>query len=127
MTPGEAISSLDRFLAERGEIITLRLVTGDAPNEVNVDVDCVAGVDAVNSDQIAAGIKVSDLNIIISPTQINAAGWPGLPASSRDARIPVINGPYKVVARGEPERTVVFVDAKILGGQLVRINMRVSG
>lgn len=133
MSAAATIAALDRALAQgSSEIIKLRLVVGDALNAINVDVDCVARVDPVNAEQIAAGIKASDRNIIISPTQINQAQWPGgsLPAAqplNPDPRIPVENGPYKVLMRGQNERTVVFVDPKFAFGELVRINMRVSG
>jgi hypothetical protein len=133
MSAAAIIAALDASIPlGASEVITLRLVIGDAPNHVNVDVDCIARVDAASAEQIAAGIKASDFNIIISPTQINEAQWPGGlapkdPPFNPDPRIPIVNGPYKVLMRGEHERTVAFVDPKFAFGELVRLNMRISG
>jgi len=128
----DLIGSLDDALSERGEDIILRRVVGTAPNTANVDVTCRARVDALTTEQLNAGILASDLNVIISPTQINNAQWPGgnipaLPPFNVDQRIPREGGPDKVLLRGKPVKTVAFCDAKIINGELVRINMRVTG
>jgi len=127
-----AIAALDSALAQAGEDFILRRVIGSAPNQVNIDVTCRARIDAMTEKDLAAGIPATDLNIIMSPTQINDAQWPGgttpaLPPFNVDQRIPRAGGVDKVLIRGQPPRAVVFVDPKIVGGELVRINMRVSG
>ena len=126
------IAALDSALAGYGEDIILRRVVGTAPNQVNIDVTCRARVDAMKVEEIVAGIPATDLNIIISPTQINNAQWPGgqvplLPPFNVDQRVPRINGPDKVLLRGAVPRTVAFCDPKFVNGELVRINMRVTG
>jgi hypothetical protein len=133
MSAAALISALDSaLLAGAWEEIILRRVVGTAPNQVNIDVKCIARVDAMKVEEIVAGIPATDLNIVISPTQINNAQWPGgqvpaLPPFNVDQRVPRINGPDKVLLRGAAPRTVAFCDPKFLGTEPIRINMRVTG
>jgi hypothetical protein len=128
------IAALDNALAQHSEEITLRLVIGTGANVSNVDVKCRARVDNVSAEQmLVAGIVATDLNVIISPSQINAAQWPGgqappnPPPFNPDPRIPRPNGPYKAIVRGTL-RQVAWVDPKFSNnGELVRLNMRVTG
>lgn len=130
----DLIASLDNALAQSGEDIILRRVIGVAPNQVNIDVTCRARVDAATDVQIAAGILATDLNLIMSPTQINQAQWPGgtvpaLPPFDLDQRVPRAGPTDKVLLkdRGQPPRAVAFSDPKFVNGELVRINLRISG
>ena len=129
----DLIAALDQALAEAGEDIILRRVIGSAPNQVNIDVVCRARVDAVRAEQIAAGIPATDLNVIISPTQINNAQWPGgtlqpaLAPFNLDQSVPRAGTTDKILIGGEAPRAVVFVDTQSIGGELVRINLRISG
>jgi hypothetical protein len=125
------IAALDNALSGvGGEWVTLRRVVGTAPNTVNIDVQCRARVDGVTPQEIASGISQDELHVIMSPTQINAAQWPGgqvTPAApfSVDPRIPV-KATDKVIARGK-SRTLTFIDPRLCDGELVRLNLRVSG
>jgi len=126
------IAALDSALAQTGEDIILRRTVGTAPNIINVDVACRARIDAATVEQIAAGILATDFNIIMSPTQINDAQWPGgqvpaLPPFDLDQRVPRAGPSDKVLMRGQAPKAVASVDAKFIAGELVRINMRVSG
>lgn len=126
------ISSLDSALAIGGEDIILRRVVGNSPNQVNIDVTCRARVDAIISPASAPGPKEATFSLIISPTQINNAQWPGgtvpaLPPFALDQRIPRLGGADKILMRGENPRTIVLSDPKIIGGELVRIDLRVAG
>lgn len=128
----DLIAALDNALAEAGEDIILRRVVGSAPNQVNIDVGCRARVDAMTDKDLAAGIPSTDLNIVISPTPINNAQWPGgsvpaLPPFDLDQRIPRAGPTDKVLMRGQAPRAIVFADPKFINGELVRINLRVSG
>lgn len=128
----DLIAGLDNALAEAGEDIILRRVVGSAPNQVNIDVMCRARVDSLSDAQLMAGIPATDLNVIISPTQINNVQWPGgwvpvLPPFNVDQRVPRAGVTDKVLMRGEPPRAVAFVKPFWIGGELVRIEMRVSG
>lgn len=127
----DLIAALDNALAETGEDFILRRVVGVGVSVVNVDVTCVGRINAVSTEETDAGIKATDLNVIFSPTQINDAQWPGgsvpqIPPFNIDQRIPRQNGPDKAIVRGQL-RTVAFVKPFIIGGELVRIEMRVTG
>jgi hypothetical protein len=127
----DLIAALDNALAQAGEDIILRRVVGTAPNQVNIDVKCRARVNAATVQQIVAGIPATDLNVIISPSEINAAQWPGgtvpaLPPFNLDQRIPRITTD-KALMRGQQPRAVAFVDPKFINGDLVRIDFRVTG
>lgn len=103
---------------------------GKSNNVQNIDVTCFAQVNAVSQEEIAAGISQTDLNVVISPSAINRKQWPGghveqLPPFDVDQREPRPNAD-KVIVRGKL-RTVGFVDVKYVGGEIVRINMRVTG
>ena len=135
MSASAAIAALDAALAPGsdggGEDVILRRVVGAAPNQVNIDVTCRAKVDAIKVEQIAAGVPATDLNIIMSPSQINDAQWPGgtipqIPPFNIDQRVPRANGPDKMIVRGQL-RQVAFSDPKFVAGELVRLNLRVTG
>jgi hypothetical protein len=126
------IAALDQALAQAGEDIILRRTVGTAPNQINIDVTCRARVTALSVEQMAAGIPATELNVIMSPSQISAAQWPGgsvpaLPPFDVDQRIPRAGVTDKVLMRGLAPKAVSFVDPQIIGGELVRINMRVAG
>lgn len=128
----DLIAALDNALAQAGEDVILRRVVGSGANVTNVDVTCRARVDAASVQDIVANIPATDLHVIMSPTQINDAQWPGgqvpqLPPFNVDQRVPRINGPDKVLLRGAAPRTVAFSDPKFVNGELVRINLRVTG
>lgn len=133
MSAQEDIRELDADLARDGEDVTLRRVTGASPNQANNDVLCRANVFAVTTERIIGGIAQTELNVILSPTQINAAQWPGgvatqteVPGSPKytDPRVPKINAD-KMYARGTL-RNVTFVDPLFVDGELVRINLRIG-
>lgn len=131
----DLISSLDRALSSYGsEDIVLRRIVGSAPNQVNVDVSCRARVNTLTVEQLAAGIPATELNVILSPTQINRAQWPGgtvpeLPPFNLDQRVPRAGVTDKVllITRGDQPRAVTFADPVFIAGELVRINLRISG
>lgn len=126
----DLVASLDSALAGYGEDIVLRRIVGTGVHVANIDVMCRARVDAMKTEQLAAGINSTDLNVIISPTQINEAQWPGgtfpvLPPFNVDQRIPRASVDKMIVRNSI--RNITFVDAKVIGGELVRIDLRVSG
>lgn len=126
----DLVASLDNALAQYGEDVILRRVVGTGKNTINIDVKCRARVDAMKTEQMAAGINATDLNVIMSPTQINDAQWPGgtvpiLPPFDVDQRIPRASVD-KMIVRNSP-RNITFVDAKVINGELVRIDLRVAG
>ncbi len=70
------IADLNMSLAADGEWIELRRLYGT--QLVPVSVTCRAFVRIINGTQeVAAGITQRVANIILSPSEIIAAGWPG--------------------------------------------------
>jgi hypothetical protein len=113
-------ASLDAALLAAGEDIILRRRTMVGDVVTDTDVVCRARVDTVNSNEIAGTIAVSDLKVIISPTELLAANWPdgtGSPPRTTDF----------IVARGKL-RQIKVVDPKIIGDEgLCRINLIAAG
>lgn len=123
-------AALDAALLAAGEDIVLRRQVASGSNFANIDVDCRARVDTVGADEITGTIAVSDLKIIMSPTEILAAQWPGgvpvYPVTNvSDPRVPRITD--FVIARGKT-RQVKVVDPKFIGAEgWCRINLVVAG
>ncbi len=113
------IAALDEALATVGEDIVLRRVTGEDPNTTNVDVICRAVVRTFEPEELVGGIAQTVSRIIVSPSAIEAAGWPG-------------SGPNiprrldQVIIAGRV-RDIEAVDPIHVGGRLVRIELRVLG
>jgi hypothetical protein len=124
------ISALDRALRVAGEDIVLRRRFGEAPNEIYATVICRARVDRQGSTMSPAGILLSKYSLIMSPTRINQAGWPGAVLADlpdADPRIPRENDTDDLIIRGERPRVITVCDAKVIGGELVRINLECVG
>lgn len=123
------ITALDDALATTGEDIVLRHTVGTGAAAVNVDVLVRASVRAFAPDELVGTISQSDSMVIMSPTQIIAAQWPGgQPVSTAihqaDPRVPKIGD--KAIIQGRI-RNVTFVKPIVVSGELVRIEMTVAG
>jgi hypothetical protein len=111
------IAALDAALVAVGEDIVLRRVIGEDPNTTNVDVTCRAVVRTFEPEELVGGIAQTMSKVIISPSEINAAGWPG-------------SGPNlpqrldQVVIAGRV-KDIETVDPIYVRGVLVRIELRV--
>ncbi|KGT75795.1 hypothetical protein MA20_31875 [Bradyrhizobium japonicum] len=130
--PSSLIAALDQALKITGEDVILRRTVGIAPNDMSIDVKCRAKVSTMTTQEIEAGLPASELNVILSPSEINAAQWPGgtlpqLPPFNVDQRVPRAGVTDKILMRGQPPRAITHVDPQIVGGELVRINLRVTG
>lgn len=90
----EELADLDEFLADDGE--TLFLWRGNGAR-----VTCRAFVRGYQPQEIVGSITQQDLKVILSPTQINAAGWPNLAPTTPagDPRIP-LKGDRMLTSRG---------------------------
>lgn len=112
------IDALDRALARVGENVVLRRVVSGS----NVDVTCRAQVRSPAVQEIAAGYQQSDSLMILSPTQILAAGWPGDGSLIRGGGASgdkiKIQGRFRNIERASP----IYV-----AGVLVRYELRVIG
>jgi len=130
MSPQDCIAALDRALSANGEDIILRRIAGTPPNAINVDVSCRAKVIPLSQrygiEKLVGNIEMTGLSIVISPTQINEAQWPGgtppqLPPFDVDPRLPRMNGDKVIV--GAVLRRISYVVATLVGGTLVRIEI----
>lgn len=128
MSPEECISGLDRALAEAGEDVVLRRVIGVAPNTVNIDVPCRAFVTGVTGEQVVAGLAATDVNVVLSPSEIATDQWPGgTPETTLsptiDPHLPRIGD--QVITQ-DKLRSVVYAQPVYVAAVLVRINLRVA-
>lgn len=124
------IASLDEALAAAGEDVILRRITGTGAAAVNVDVTVRASVrrDRGVEDIFGTLVQGEDA-VIISPTEITVAQWPGgQPASGAthqaDPRVPKVNDTLIIQGRA---RKVKVVRPIVIGGELVRIEMIAAG
>lgn len=119
------IAALDRMLAVAGESIVLMRQFGTTPNSF-ASVECLAFVRGYRPEELIGNISQTDSFVVISPTEINRAKWPGGSGllSPTDARIPRKGD--KVMIRGL-QRNVETAGPIYVRGALVRIDMRVLG
>lgn len=123
------IDSLDASLRENGEDIVLQRRIGGVLKSVTVRAH-VRNF-RLNASDIVTGIKMVPFVVIMSMTQIRAAGWPeGAPAPAAppydvDPAIPVIGD--LAIIKGVP-RTVKSVDPMAVGDEgVVKVKMMVEG
>lgn len=122
------IAQLDAALAEDGEDVIIRRVVG-VNTQVNIDVKCRAFVRKYAPQDLVDTIIQGDSTVIISSTQIIAEQWPGgrpvrPPIPMPDPRVPQSGD--KVIIQGWP-RTIKATAPIYLSGQLIRIDMQVTG
>ena len=120
------IRELDASLAADGEWIELQRLTGTVL--IPFKVTCRAFVRGYAAVDLIASIVQRQRRVIMSPTQIIRAGWPGPNSSAtptnQDRRVPR-KGDKVIVGGGAcavEEAGGINVD-----GELVRIEMRVLG
>ena len=121
------VAALDRALKISGEDIVLRRIYGQSPRTNNVDVTVHAAVRTFQPQELLGGINQADNKVIISPTEIANANWPGgeIPSGTvADPTIPRITD--RVIIQGRV-RTILVVQPIYIDDELVRIEMRVLG
>lgn len=126
MTPAQAIAALDRAISANGEMITLRRTAGSSP-QTWVDADVPALCRGYEPEQLIGSITQGDSNIILSPTSLNRAQWPGgqPPAGgTSDPRLPRANDKVVMWNRVRNVQAAVPIFMK---GVLVRIELQVRG
>jgi hypothetical protein len=126
VTEAEAIIAVyDAELAGVGQDIILRrlqLVAG--VQSVRAEVICRAVVRNYQPSELVGGIIQGDTLVILSPTQISNADWPGAVTTPGDKRVPkhgdqiVIQGISRAVQVGTPF---------YVAGTLVRLELQVRG
>lgn len=129
------VRELDKSLAEDGEWIELQRLTGTLL--IPVKVRCRASVRNYDAKELVGGLTQDMSEVIMSPSEIIRAGWPGpdievrnaagvvtAPFSQQDRRVPRTND--KAVIKGKT-RNVQIAKPKYIDDGLVRITMTVSG
>lgn len=127
-TPAFEIAELDASLALDGEDIIIRRIVGTT-HQTTIDVVCRAFVRLYKPTEVAGTIIQGDSNVILSPTQINDAQWPGgLPVAGSemafDQRVPRHND--KAIIRGKV-RNIEAAAPIYMNNELVRIELVVRG
>lgn len=129
MTPQRAIAMLDDFLRKRGQDVVLRrmqLVGG--AQSVAASVTCRAHDRGLGrgyqANQLVGNLTQQDNVLIMSPSEIIAAGWTSGRAAGEDQRVPLRGN--QVVVAGQV-RSVESVNAIYMAGELVRIELQHSG
>ena len=125
MTPADAIDMLDRHLAENGEDCTLRRKDGVPLTDKDVTVR--ASVRGLRAEEIVGTATQAWSKVVISMTQILAAGWPAghvLTPDAVDPRLPRTND--FLVVKGK-QRQIMFADPVAVDGTVVRVNLTVAG
>jgi hypothetical protein len=128
-TPAGMISRLDAALSRRGEDVVLSRIVKRGASNVTVTVTCRARVTAVSAKKIAGTITQTDLEVILSPTQLLAAGFPGqddnTPAGSQVPQAyPRITDSLNVQGKS---RAAKQVNNRVVGGVWVRTEIVVAG
>lgn len=124
------IADLDATLALDGEWVELRRLFGT--QLIPVSVKSRAFVRNVNNQELIAGIAQENSNVILSPTEIIDAGWPGpwTPSQAEqvepdtDRRVPRKGD--KCLIKGKP-RNIEVSKPIYVDDELVRIELRVLG
>lgn len=132
MSAESEIAELDKALAADGQDIVLRRVIGKTvASQQFIDVICRAFVRGYAPNELVGAITQQDSRVVLSPTQIDAARWPGGQAVSTaqfqiDPRVPDKN-------RGD----LCYIDGRrcsveaakpiTIDGVLVRIDMQIRG
>jgi hypothetical protein len=123
-----SITRLDASLAAKGEDIVLRRLIGGVSKSVTVRAHVRNS--HLSASDIVTGISKVPFVVILSLTQIRAAGWPpgapapGAPPFNVDSAVPVIGD--TVVIKGVV-RTVKAVDPRAVKGVVIRVQMIVEG
>jgi stage V sporulation protein SpoVS len=121
MTAAEAIAMLDSMLLRNGEDVVLQKIVAGS---VSASVTCRAIVRGYRPEELLAGIVQEDRQVIISPTEIDAAAWPGGADGPEDEREPVKGDRVKIAGRVHAIEAATGIR---LAGTLVRIEMQVRG
>lgn len=123
MTPADCIADLDSQLAAYGETVELRRLTA-GPNGVQIpfSVSCRAFVRGYKPAELVGGITQQDSKVILSPSEIIAAGWTSGRAANEDGRLPQKGNRAMIAGKARNVEAAVGI---YVAGELVRIEMQV--
>lgn len=112
------IAALDRAIARHGQTVIL---SREGAEETGYEAEIPAWVRGANAVQLTESTRQQDRNVIISPTDLEAAQWPDVLAESRVPR----NGD-RVFIDGAWCR-VEQAEGLFGPGGLIRVNLVVRG
>jgi hypothetical protein len=126
------LARLDRQIRLHGEEVQLIHTVGSS-TQTNTRAQIRGIVKTLGIEQIIAGITATNYMVIISPTDLRRAAWPGavavaaasgIPISARDAVVPTTAD--KITFRGA-QKAISKVDAIYDGDECVRIELTCVG
>ena len=123
----QAIADLDASARSRRRMD--RTLARDRNAKIPFKVRCRAFVRGYAAQELVGGISPDGFeSVILSPTEIIRSGWPGPNSSAtstnQDRRVPRKGDAVVIAGR---KRAVEAAGGIYLGGELVRIEMRVLG
>jgi hypothetical protein len=124
-----AIADLDAALAAVGETIRLvRLIGNPRTGQSSTEVACRAMIRGYAPSDLAnnSGITQQDQQIIVSPTAIRAADWPG-PGGQRGPGDPLVPRQGDRVLSNRGVLTIQAATGLYLDDTLVRIEIQARG
>ncbi|GAB4071758.1 hypothetical protein KHC28_00395 [Ancylobacter sonchi] len=125
MTPLQARASLDRQLARHGANAILRRPVWTGGSSTGDDVTIRIAAQGFSPKELTGSVVQGDTKVILSPTQIIAAGWPSAPqVDGTDARVPIRGDKLVIAGR---VRNIEAAAPIYLAGELVRIELQVRG
>jgi hypothetical protein len=126
------LARLDRQIRLHGEEVQVTRTTGSSTQTVT-RANIRGIVKTLGIQQLIAGITQTNYVVIVSPTDLRRAGWPGAIAPSaasgvsvsvKDPCIPIVNDRMIFRAR---TNTISKVDAIYDGDECVRIELSCTG
>lgn len=127
MTPAERIARLDAALARSGSPITLQRISASGGNvSVVASVTCQATtrMNGRTSAEMGGSVAMTGELVVISPTEIEDAGWTSGRSGSGEEAVPMKGN--RVVIGGRV-RSVETATAVRIQGVIVRIEMTLAG
>ena len=120
------VAALNRAIARAGQSITITRTSGSLPNQVTLSLECRAIVRAYRTEQLIGTVTQGDSNVILSPTDIDRAQWPGgqSPTVTTDVRIPKTTDKLVFLGRS---CSIIACKPLYIRGVLARIDLQVRG
>lgn len=126
-SPSSMIADLDDALRDCGEDVVLRRNTLAGGNVlIPFDATVRGFVRGYDPTELTGTIIQGDTKVIVSPTDIDASGWPGPSVGTvvGDRRVPRKND---IVLIQDSPRQVMAAAPKYVAGTLVRVEIQVRG
>jgi hypothetical protein len=126
VSAADEIAALDRALLEVGQNAILRRTVGTT-SQTHYDVVVRVWAVGFAPSELTPEIIQGDTKVILSPTQINEAGWPGAGAGSGggDQRVPRRGD--KFIIQGTARTVLATMPPYYVDGTLVRLEAQVRG